>query len=122
MKRMNLIENVRNTFFKKAPLTMQSLWDTISVFEQEIKAVKKKKSDYKERELRDNIFEFLIKLKDEGILVSFNDKDDGGKLTKRRFMKFSTDKMFKEYVVETVKAIEKEVIRREKEDERNKEK
>ena len=122
MKRMNLIENVRNTFFKKAPLTMQSLWDTISVFEQEIKAVKKKKSDYKERELRNNIFEFLIKLKDEGILVSFNDKDDGGKLTKRRFMKFSTDKMFKEYVVETVKAIEKEVIRREKEDERNKEK
>ena len=122
MKRMNLIENVRNTFFKKAPLTMQSLWDTISVFEQEIRAVKKKKSDYKERELRNNIFEFLIKLKDEGILVSFNDKDDGGKLTKRRFMKFSTDKMFKEYVVETVKAIEKEVIRREKEDERNKEK
>ena len=122
MKRMNLIENVRNTFFKKAPLTMQSLWDTISVFEQEIKAVKKKKSDYKERELRNNIFEFLIKLKDEGILVSFNDKDDGGKLTKRRFMKFSTDKMFKEYVVGTVKAIEKEVIRREKEDERNKEK
>jgi len=101
-------------------MTLQGLWDVMAVLEEEVKVVKKKKEKWREDILKEKIVKFLLDLKEEGVIVQYEEGDGEGDAKKKKLLKMDLDRLFGVYTVGTINGIEKEIKRRESENAKTK--
>lgn len=85
-----------------------------------IKTAKEKGKEKKLERLKKKMIDFIIDLKQDGVIVEYDKKDGKGEVTKEGLEKMEIEYLHKNYVEDTIKGITKEVERREKEAEKDK--
>lgn len=85
---------------------------TVEMIKKEVEAAKKKGKQDKVEYWKGNIINFILGVRQFGIVVEYNPGDGVGKVGIRRLRKMDVDKLIRDYAEDILNSTEEEIKRR----------